>query len=342
MACEKCGKQVEFSNLTPLALEKCPACGDVLFIPMNIGEWWVIQPAAAGGFSSVYLAVSETDCNRKAAAKILRQTKETAGKHADMFIREGEIMEALGTHPNIPKLYEYGFLEDECHAMILLEYVEGVDLDRYVRHIKTKLQPEEALYYALDIADALEHISTMGYIYRDLKPMNVIINKDHVAVLIDFGLCIPLEEAKERAHPVFGSPRLIPPERIMKRGEDIRSDIYALGMTLYFMVMGDWYFTSDSINGVVKSHTMFTRMQTESKMPGMPQPLVKLVDSMIRREPGERPDSYEMLREAVVSLLRDLQLQDAKTDNPVIKVRRKAFTARFGKDSGKAAPAGRE
>jgi eukaryotic-like serine/threonine-protein kinase len=330
VTCEKCGKTVEFGSCVPLTLDKCPSCEDVLFIPMNVGEWWVLRPAAAGGFGSVYVGVSETDPNRKVAIKILRHTDSTKQEDADKFIREGEILEQLGAHPNIPKLYEYGYLEDDEHAVIIMEYIEGIDLDHYVRHIMTKLPPEEALYYTLDLCDTLEHINNQGFLYRDLKPANIVINKENSAILIDFGLCIDAEEAQQKEMPVFGSPRSVPPERIWKTGEDIRSDIYSLGMTVYFMVMGEWYFSATDVQSMIKSHTMFSRLAPKSKMFGAPEPIVELVTHMIQRDLEKRPSSYEELRNSIVAIIR--QLMAGPPANPVVKKRRKAFIARFGEE----------
>lgn len=331
VTCEKCGEKIEFAELQPLTLDKCPSCEDVLFIPMNLGEWWVIRPAAAGGFGSVYVAVSESDPNKKVAIKVLRHSESTKQEDADKFIREAEIIEEIGTHPNIPKLYEYGYLEDEKHAVIIMEFIEGIDLDHYVRHMMTKLPFEEALYYTLDLCDTLEHISNKGFLYRDLKPANTVINKDNVAILIDFGLCIDAEDAQQKEMPVFGSPRSVPPERIWKTGEDIRSDIYSLGMTLYFMVMGDWYFSAADIQGMVKSHTMFTRLPTKSKMFGVPDPIVALVDHMIQRDLEKRPSSYEELRQAIVDAIR--QFLSESPANDAVRKRRKGFIERFGKEA---------
>ncbi|MBA4387019.1 MAG: hypothetical protein C0404_03500, partial [Verrucomicrobia bacterium] len=95
-----------------------------------------------------------------------------------------------------------------------------------------------------------------------------------------------------------------------------------------FMLMGDWYFTATDIQGMVKSHTMFTRLPAAVKMRGIPEPIVALVDAMIRRDPSERPASYETLRAKIVDIIREFLPQ--KAHNAILKKRRKMFLERFG------------
>ena len=298
VACEKCRRTASLADFPALSLQKCPACGDLLVVPMKVADWWVTRPLGAGGAGCVYLARQADEPSAKAAVKVLRRSAQGAEAEVAALMREAEIGHGFGSHPHLARIHDYGQWED--NTFVIMEYVEGTRLDDIMDRHVTRMGPEEAMYYAFDVLSALEHMYAHGYVYRDLKPQNVIIKPDGFAALIDYGLCMTIEESRRQTQgPILGSPLYMAPERSLALGEDARSDMYSLGMVLFHMLTGDSYFSSTAVGEVVEGHTRRVRMPIGSKMPGFDPDLAGLVDRLIRRTRRERFSSYAELREAM-------------------------------------------
>jgi serine/threonine protein kinase len=329
LTCLRCKSVMDFSNCVPLSLTKCPSCGDVIFVPHEIEKWWVMEPVGAGGFGSVFLARSSENPDIKAAVKVLQRSEHIDQETVDKFVSEAEIAYSFQSHPHLMETYAIGRLEDGNPFMIM-EYVEG---DRLTDHISNRgrIPTEECLYYTLDMLSALEFIYKAGYLYRDMKPDNIIIKDNGLATIIDYGLCVKIEDAKDKGKGrswMVGSALFVPPERCFGRPEDYRGDIYSLGMVLYYALMGDSFFSRTEIRTAVRAHTMKVRIQTQSRMAGCDPFLIDLVDKMIRRDPEERFQSYDEVRQAIFSILAGYQQQ--KTKDPVILRRRRHFLDAYG------------
>lgn len=326
--CERCRRRINFLEYTPLSLEKCPKCGDLIFIPMEIEDWWLTRPLAAGGFGSVYLGQLKSNPNTKVAVKVLKRSEDISQEHLDDLMWEAEIAHSFGSHPHLMGTYAFGYLEE--NAYMIMDYIEGVRLNDYVLAHHGRIHPEECFYYALDLISALEHIYDCGYIYRDMKPENVMIGNDNFAVIIDFGLCMTHGEARSISNVVVaGSPLYMAPERYLQIGEDQSSDIYSLGMVLFFALVGSPFFTATEIEEAVRKHTMKLRPPTQWKMSGFDTDIIELIDSMIRRNRMERIQSYDELRQGIFRIL--VRLRRSKTDNPVIRKRRRHFVRTYGR-----------
>ena len=309
-------------------MAKCPKCGDLVFVPLKIDEWWTMEPVGAGGFGSIYLGRTLENPKLKAAIKVMQRSEHIDQTAVDRFLREAEIGYSFDPHPHLAETYGYGEMEDGAPFMIM-DFIEGERLNEYIA-IRERIPPEECLYYALDLVSALEYIWNSGYVYRDMKPENIIIKKDGLAAIIDFGLCMKREEAAMRTEStqIAGSALFMPPERCFRVGEDCRSDMYSLGMVLYYALIGDSFFSRTEVRTAVRAHTMKLRIQTHSRMHGFDQSLVDLVDKMIRREKEERYESYDELRQAIFTVL--AFYQQARTSDPVLLKRRRHFLNAYG------------
>jgi serine/threonine protein kinase/DNA-directed RNA polymerase subunit RPC12/RpoP len=328
LRCEKCSSRVEYKAYPPLSLEKCPKCGHMIFIPIEVEGWWVVHPLAAGGFGSVYLGRYRDDPDKMAAIKVLQRSETITTEMMEIFLEEAEIAYSFERHPNIATTYAFGCLEN--NAFMIMEYIAGTRLTEYMITREGRIPAEEGMYMTLDVVGALEHIYNEGYLYRDVKPENIIITESGVAVLIDYGLCQSIEQSKEPNvdGPIVGSALYMPPERYFRRAEDLKSDIYSLGMVLYYALLGSTFFSRTEIRTVVRAHTMKLRIQAQSRMRGFDQDLIEVVDRMVRRNHEERFQSYEELRYAVFSIL--IRLQQESTSDKMIFLGRKRFLDTYG------------
>lgn len=329
IVCQQCKTRIKFSDCTPLSLEKCPKCGDVIFIPIEIEGWWVVEPVGAGGFGSVYLGRLKENPEIKAAVKVLQRSEHIDQRVFDEFIREAEISYSFKRHPHLTETYAYGYLGED-NAFIIMKFLEGIRLTDYIGTRQAGIPLEECLYYALDLTSALEYIYDLGYVYRDMKPENVIIKNDGLAAIIDYGLCMKCEDARESANgPIVGSALYMPPERYLSLGEDHRGDIYSLGMLIYFTLMGDTFFSRTEVKTVARAHTSRLRIETRSRMRDQADDVVDLIDRMIKRDREERMQTYDEIRQAIFCIL--LRFHEVKTKDPQILRRRKHFLNTYGK-----------
>lgn len=329
--CEACKATIPVAGHVPGALEPCPVCQALFFVPMTLEGWVVCRPLGSGGEGGVYLAALPQNPERRAAVKILHHDRDQDASAVAMFLREAEIGASFGNHPRLMQVYAYGNMENGAYMISQLE--EGVTLHELLSSRPQGLPPEECLYYTIDLVEALEHIYDAGFIYRDMNLRNVIILHDGFASLIDYGLCMTHEEAWEnRDGKVFGTPLFIPPERCLKQGEDYRSDIYSLGMVVFCMVTGHPYFSPTELEQVIKGHLRSLRVPTSAKMPHTDPELVNLTDKMIRRDRDERYQSYDEIREAIYPILG--RYRQFRTDNAHIKMRRKRFHEAYGDVAG--------
>lgn len=319
LICDQCANTVDTTPFAPLSLEKCPGCGNLLFIPMEIRDWWAIRPLGAGGFGSVYLGRTKTPPHSTIVIKILRaESTQPAQKAA--FKRECEFGYSLARHPNLVEIRAYG--KSNGMRFMTMKYVDGIPFKDYAKEQRAPLPPEECLYYILDIVEALDYLRENNHLHRDVQPGNIIIRPDGRATLIDLGSCMPLEEAciPPADKTITGSPYFISPERYMRAGEDVRSDIYSLGLVLYYGLKGETYTSAESLAHVIRAQVRRLRMPLKTKLPGVDAPLLEVLERMIAWDREERFASYDEVREHVVSLLCSYQ-QAAAADDVIARLR---------------------
>jgi len=200
----------------------------VLSKDQMLGKYQILDRLGAGGFGTVYLALDRL-LNRKVALKVPHhQADEQA------LLQEPRIMAAL-KHPNIVELITVE-KKDETFFMVM-EFVEGESLDKLIRRERT-LAPARALEIALDVCSAIGFSHTHQILHRDLRPANILLTREGVAKVTDFGTSRILELQKEGfARTRIGSPPYMAPEHFRGRAV-FQSDLWSLGITLYEMLTG--------------------------------------------------------------------------------------------------------
>ncbi|WDE99270.1 protein kinase [Lentisphaera profundi] len=320
--CSKCNKKLPIAEYAPLNMINCPKCDDLNLVPLKLDQWWVYKPIGSGGMGAVYQARHIEDPDVKGAVKVL-QANEVRENIIELLLAEAKIGHKFGDHENMAQVFAYG--KDNGNAYMVMEMVDGIRLDQ-IMDIAGGFDLELSLYYALDILIGLQHMYEAGYLYRDLKPENIIIAPDNKVVLVDYGLCMELMEAWQYdGDDILGSPLYMPPERIKGQGEDIRADMYSLGMVLYQLIKGQPYFNAKDIMNIVKSQIKNVRLQTSSKMSGIPEDVQVFVDTLIRLERDERYNYYTEAMQVLVEILGGMK-KNKKTTDPRIQQRRKALS----------------
>lgn len=215
-------------------------------IPKAIGPYKVESLLNKGGMSLLYLGV-DPRTKTPLAIKILSPKFVTHPEAAELFLKEAQIIN-LASHPNIIKLYGEGKWEGGLY--IAMELIQGISLKQFITQHSLSLK--RSLEIVLQVAYALCHLHAHGIIHRDLKPENILINEEGEIKVIDFGIAqLHKEDKKKKEDSVMGTPHYMSPEQKKTHPKAcFASDIYALGIIAYELVLGKLSF------GIVHPHLL--------------------------------------------------------------------------------------
>lgn len=292
-------------------------------IPMveRIGRFRVERLLGRGGMGEVYLGIDE-GLKRAVAIKVLSDRLAHDASNVARFHREAQAA-ARVNHPNVTKIHELA--EWDGRPYFVMEYVEGETLeDRLLE--RGRLDAKEALAIAEQAAQGLEAAAMVRLIHRDVKPSNIIIMADGMVKLTDFGLAKAIEEGSKltRTDVVLGTPHYISPEQARgETGIDSRTDIYALGATLYHALAGKPPFDANTPMGVLVRHIHDPVPSLAVERPGLGSAIVELVHRCLAKDPGDRPQNYAELLTSLRAAMASLESSRVAEDGEGIDVRKR-------------------
>ena len=258
------------------------------------GRYKIKSHIGTGGMATVYLA-QDLILERPVAVKVLRLDFHTNEAAMRRFQREAQSATQL-VHPNIVSVYDVG--EEDGTNYIVMEYVEGTDLKEYIRE-RGPLPPREAVRIMTQIVSAIELAHQNRIIHRDIKPQNILIDREGNVKITDFGIAIALSETSlTQTNTLLGSVHYLSPEQARGGMETIRSDIYALGIVLYELLVGEVPFEGESAVSIALKHFQEPLPRISQMLPTVPQSLENVVLKATAKEPLDRYSScYEMLED---------------------------------------------
>ena len=302
----------------------------VLSFPAHkkIGRYEICSQLGAGGMGEVYLA-NDTKLDRKVALKVLHAdiVESPHGSISDRvrrFVQEAKAASALN-HPNILTIYEID--EIDSQHFIVTEFVDGETLRDRIRF--TQLTPAEAIDIGVQVASALYATHDVGIIHRDIKPDNIMLRRDGIVKVLDFGLAKLTRERERQTSQtdslaptqnfintaigvVMGTAHYMSPEQARGLELDARTDIWSLGCVLYEIVAGRPPFPGPTPLDVMSGILQREPELLAPYLPNGPRELDRIVSRTLRKDRDERYQNVKELLIELKDLKRDLESQSQR------------------------------
>jgi serine/threonine-protein kinase len=263
----------------------------------TLGDFRVVRKLGAGGMGEVYLA-RQLSLNRDVALKFLRPDLAADPVAVQRFQQEAEAVARL-THAHIVQVYAVGELAGR--RFMALEFVDGRNLRELVDR-KGPLPVPQAVAVLRQVAAALARAADAGLVHRDIKPDNLLVTRAGEVKVADFGLSRVRADDARPAHltasgVALGTPLYMSPEQVQGQPVDHRSDLYALGVTAFFLLAGRPPFEGKTGFEVAVQHVQAEPPRLLDLRPDVPPPLADLVHRLMAKSPGDRPaTAREVLR----------------------------------------------
>lgn len=287
--CPKCGAALP-EEAHPLAEVACPKCGEKVTVPGKLGQYRLTRLLGRGGMGAVYEGFDESLQRQIAVKVILREKVAEDPTFLENFKREAQSAASLN-HPNLVGVYAFG--EYEGQPYLVMELVLPDSLDRMMK--LGRVAPETALRIGKQVALGLRAAAERGLVHGDVKPENILINEAREAKLADFGIAALASARATASNEVWGTPYYIAPETLRKQRNDQRSDIYALGATLYHAIAGVPPFEGADAVEVMKARLEKPARALREVVPSCPEAIAKVVMRMLEAEPIRRYPNYDSL-----------------------------------------------
>jgi serine/threonine-protein kinase len=297
--CQFCGGKIR-SDLDMCGdTIECPHCENSISIPMPgvkagivIADFKVLKRLGVGGMGEVWLA-EDTTRGRKVALKILSPALTRNDLFVQRFHREVR-MAAKMSHPNIVTAFDAGV--DSNFHYLATNYIDGQNLEEVLRK-EGRLTESEALSIIFSITEALMYaMNKHNIMHRDIKPGNIMIDTDGIALLMDLGVSKYMDSQEDSLTTVgqfVGTPYYMSPEQARtEAGIDFRSDIYSLGCSLYHMLAGTVPFRANSHVEILNKHIQEQAQPVQKFNPKISDACAALLEIMISKEKSDRQGSW--------------------------------------------------
>lgn len=294
IACRKCGRHLDVSKLPMFSKVECPDCKTKQTVPARLGQFLLLEVLGAGGMGAVYQALDQS-LGRYVAIKVMRRAMGEDPAFVENFMREARAAAALN-HRNVVQIYSCG--QEKGQPYIVMELVSGGRLDEMISQ-GNPIDEVRALEIGVDVVEGLKAANDVGLIHGDVKPANILFDKNGIAKVADFGLARFVAWQQDRGE-VWGTPYYIAPEKARGQKVDHRSDIYSLGATLYHALGAKPPFDGKTATDVVLARLKNPAIGLRVIRPSLQPETADVIARTLESDPFMRYPTY-------ASLLADLR-----------------------------------
>ncbi|MFO1094879.1 MAG: serine/threonine-protein kinase [Planctomycetaceae bacterium] len=262
-----------------------------------LGDFRLEKKLGQGGMGTVYLA-HQISLDRKCALKVLSKELGAKPNFVERFKREARAGAKID-HPNVVRCFAVG--EARGLHYVAMELIDGQSMQNWLNDLG-KLSVADALHVTLLCAEALKHAHELNMIHRDIKPDNILITKRGAVKVSDLGLAKAIDDdmSMTQSGTGLGTPHYMPPEQARNaKYVDHRSDVYALGGTLYHFLTGQTPFKGDTIVELITNKERGSFTHAKKLNPEIPERLDLMIDKMMARDPQHR---YQSMAEVIRDL----------------------------------------
>jgi serine/threonine-protein kinase len=284
----------------------------------QLGDIRLEEFVGGGGMGAVFRGV-DTKLQRTVAVKVLSTQPAHDAESHGRFQMEARSAARLD-HPNIARVHYAG--EERGHRYLVFEYIEGANV-RDLVYANGPFPLAETLRYMLQIADALMHAFQRDVVHRDIKPSNILLTPEGQAKLVDMGLArVEATDAAEHelttSGVTLGTFDYMAPEQARDaRLADVRSDIYSLGCTFFFMLVGKPPFPDGTALQKLLQHQGDEPPNLGQFRPDVPESVVELLDTMLAKRPEDRFQNPAELLSALIAVSEQLGVVDPQIALPM-------------------------
>lgn len=262
----------------------------------------IVELIGRGGMAYVYKA-RDLKLNRYVAVKVLREEYTENEQFIKKFDRESQAVACL-SHPNIVGVYDVG-VQDNIYY-IIMEFVDGITLKQYLMR-KGRLDYTEATRFVMDISNALRCAHENKIIHRDIKPHNILLTRDLVPKVADFGIARAITSSTvTMTNQTMGSVHYISPEQAKGGFVDERSDLYSLGILYYELLTGKLPFDEENTVTIAIKHIQEEIVPPKLLEPKIPERVNQIVIKLTQKKPDERYQNTDELMEDLEAVLENL------------------------------------
>ena len=277
------------------------------------GRYEIIEELGKGGMGKVY-RVEDKKIKEEVALKLIKPEIASDKKTIERFSNELKVARKIA-HRNVGRMYHLS--EYEGTHYITMEYVSGEDLKSFVRRA-WPLSAGKAVFIAKQVCEGLIEAHGRGVVHRDLKPQNIMIDKDGNARIMDFGIACSLKaKGITGAGVMVGTPEYMSPEQAEAKEVDERSDIYSLGIILYEMMTGRIPFEGETPLSIAMKHKGEMPKDPRNINDQIPESLSRLILQCLEKDMEHRYQSAEEVRSELIKIEEGIPTEERKV--PKIK-----------------------
>ncbi|MGD8540397.1 MAG: protein kinase [Candidatus Aminicenantes bacterium] len=290
--CGDCGTQLTPAKEIPIPTQTIEAPREELTTGSTFaGRYQIIEELGKGGMGKVYKA-HDSEIREKVALKLLKPEISADNKTIERFQNELKFSRKIG-HRNVCRMYDLN--KEEGNYYITMEYIEGQDLKGLIRQAG-QLTVGKSIFIAKQVCDGLAEAHRLGVVHRDLKPQNIMIDREGNARIMDFGIARSIsEKGITGAGVMIGTPEYMSPEQAEAKEVDKRSDIYSLGVIMYEMLTGRVPFEGDTALSIAMKHKGEIPKDPKELNPQIPDDLNRIILRCMEKDKAKRYQNVEDL-----------------------------------------------